>query len=736
MKMRLLTASVFILSGIAFASQINITPKPDLIERAGGFFKLTKKTKILYSDGCETQAKKLQSYLQPATGYDLQTKRRSKSSGNTIMLKIDTDLAHLGSEAYKLNVRRDRVEIASSTNAGLFYGIQTLRQLLPVEIFSDRIEKVEWKIPRVSIEDAPSYPWRGMMLDVSRYFFDADYVKRYMELMAIHKLNVLHLHLVDDPGWRVEIDKYPDLTRVGGFRGTGANRYGGFYTKDDIRDMVKYAAELNIEIVPEIELPAHCQSALAAYPWLGCSGKQFEVPTKGYISPEILCAGKESTYTFLEDVLTEVVELFPGKYIHIGGDEVKCQRWETCDNCNKKLTSLGLKKHNELQGYMTRRIEKFLMTKNRRLVGWDEILESDLAPNSTVMTWHRPPAAVAAAKAGNNVVMALTAHMYFDMPESKLPGEPPAASWRPAISLHKAYDWEPAPDVLNEQEKKFILGAHGCIWTDMFLHKPILQDMATMDENRSYKYVEYLSLPRMAALAEVTWTPRSKRNWNDFSARQTVQYKRYDKAGYHYRTPLPLVEKKTKPDGTFIVTMTSPVAGSEMHYTTDGTYPTVYSKTYTKPIIVTDLQKFSAITAVSRRHYSLAFKFPPDKAAQFAKYGVKIGQWESGKVSAGTYKPAQFDATGKIGQKGTYEITFRYTSGEQRLDIEKVEVIVNGKVVARDEHYGTTGGQHKDNVYRLNITDFETGANYTVTANIMGYTGNDSNGVVLIKRMK
>ena len=238
-------------------------------------------------------------------------------------------LAHLGQEGYRLSVEKDRIVIASSTNAGVFYGIQTLRQLLPVKIYADRVQDVEWRIPCVVIEDSPSYSWRGMMLDVSRYFFDSTYIKKYMETMAMHKLNKLHLHLVDDPGWRITIDKYPKLTEVGGFRGNGAKRYGGYFTKDEIRDIVACAAELHIEIIPEIELPAHCQSALASYPWLGCSDKKLETPTKCFISPEILCAGKESTYEFLENVLSEVVELFPGRFIHIGGDEVKCDRWKS-----------------------------------------------------------------------------------------------------------------------------------------------------------------------------------------------------------------------------------------------------------------------------------------------------------------------------------------------------------------------------------------------------------------------
>ena len=616
MRRQLLTALLMVLCGAAFADSIDVTPRPDIIEEGKGCFVLNERTKAFYDKACKSEAAKLTGYLAPAIGYEIKARPAVASGANEINLKIDSGLAHLGQEGYRLSIEEDRIVIASSTNAGVFYGIQTLRQLLPVEIYADRVQDVEWRIPCVVIEDSPSYSWRGMMLDVSRYFFDSTYINKYMETMAMHKLNKLHLHLVDDPGWRITIDKYPKLTEVGGFRGNGANRYGGYFTKDEIRDIVACAAELHIEIIPEIELPAHCQSALASYPWLGCSDKKLETPTKCFISPEILCAGKESTYEFLENVLSEVVELFPGRFIHIGGDEVKCDRWKSCENCNKKLKSLGLKEHGKLQVYMTQRIEKFLMSKNRRLLGWDEILNNGLAPNSTVMTWHRPETAVQAAKKGNNVVMALTSHNYFDTPESKLQGEPPAATWLPPISLRQAYDWEPAPAELNDSEKKFILGAHGCVWTDRFMHNPILQDLGAMDENRSFKYVEYLSLPRMAALAEVAWTKQSKRSWDDFSDRQAIQYNRYTAAGRHFRVPQPIAEKTANGDGTYTLTMSSPIRGAKVRYTTDGTYPTAYSKVYEKPVIISDLEKFGAITVVSRRHYSLAFKFVQPKKAK------------------------------------------------------------------------------------------------------------------------
>ena len=374
-----------------------------------------------------------------------------------------------------------------------------------------------------------------------------------------------------------------------------------------------YAKKLHIEIVPEIELPAHIQSALVAYPWLGCTGKALEVPTTQYISKEILCAGRESTYEFLEDVMAEVVELFPFKYIHIGGDEAKYDRWKACEHCQKKFKAEGMTELHELQGTMTRRIEKYLSSKDRCMIGWDEITSMGLSPDAAVMTWHRPETAVKAAQAGNKVVMALTGHAYFDTPESKLPGEPPAATWLPPIPLQKAYQWDPTPAALEGDARKNILGAHGCMWTDRFMHNPILQDMPALDEQRSYRYVEYLSLPRMAALAEVTWTPQSQRGWDDFEQRMKQQYNRYSRMGYHFRAPVPRVAQPIKTDRGYRITAECLVDNARICYTTDGTYPNPTSRVYTEPVLVKDPGTFQAITVVDSRHVSLAFSFPQEK---------------------------------------------------------------------------------------------------------------------------
>jgi len=595
------------------AQDLSIVPQPTKMDMQDGAFRLNQDTRIYCTPESRGEALLLKTYLAPATGFELKLSQGRRASRNSIQLALDPEFKTQTDEGYSLKVTTDRIVIRATGTAGLFYGIQTLRQLLPVDVYARHVTQQVWSVPCVHIEDQPSYPWRAMMLDVSRYFFDTDYVKRYLDIMATHKLNVLHLHLVDDPGWRVQINKYPKLTEVGGFRGKGVNRYGGYYTHDDIREFVDYATKLHINIVPEIELPAHIQSALAAYPWLGCTDKPLETPTECYISKELLCAGKESTYQFLEDVMTEVVELFPFKYVHIGGDEAKYDRWKACEHCNKKFKAEGMKEFRELQGYMTRRIERFLLAKGRSMIGWDEITHMGLSPNAAVMTWHRPETAVAAAKAGNNVVMALTGHAYFDTPESKLPGEPPAATWLPPISLKKAYDWEPAPATLEGEARKHILGAHGCMWTDRFMHNPILQDLPALNEARSYEYVEYLSLPRMAALAEVTWTPQKQRAWEGFEQRMTQQYNRYSQGGYNYRVPLPRVDAPVQTPKGYRITALSPVNNARICYTTDGTYPSAYDTVYEKPILVKDPADFRAITVVNQRHVSLAFAFPQDE---------------------------------------------------------------------------------------------------------------------------
>jgi len=727
----------------------SIVPKPQELRLiADKPFQLNAKTQIRHEgNGTKAIAELLALALRPATGFTLPISKSNSRGGNSILLTIQPNLKNLKSEGYILTVADGEITASAPTTRGLFNATRTILQLFPAQIHStEKATDVNWTATACSIKDTPAFPWRGMMLDVSRYFFTKDYVKRYLDMMALHKMNTLHWHLIDDAGWRIEIKKYPKLTEIGGFRGEGENRYGGFYTQEDIKEIVAYASARNITIVPEIELPAHTLPALVAYPHLGCFNKQFKVPSRHFISQDLYCAGKETTWTFLEDVFTEVCALFPGQYIHIGGDEAKYSRWDKCPDCQQRMKKEGLKNGHQLQGWMTTRVEKFLKTKGKRIIGWDEILHCGVSSNAGIMTWHKPSTAVDGAKRGNPVVMSLTGHAYFDVAESKLPGEPPTAGWIPPISLQKAYNWHPVPKQLTGAITKNILGASGCIWSDMFLHKAaILADKKGQGTSHSEAYIDYLSLPRMAALAEVTWTAQSKRDYTDFTNRMATFYNRYDQLGYQYRVPVPDINiQPTRPGGPLILSGKSAITNGTIRYSLDGTSPNTnspilpYSKEGIKGLKINNRASLAAFraatfTAGDQRH-SLLFQHI-DKSNKFAKYGTKIGEWKSGKVGDKKAKVVTFDATGHINANGTYIITFQYTGGEQRLDIDGIEVVRNDTVpVGKDMHHGFTGGSAKNNTYQINVQNYETGASFKIKAHIYGDEGDDSNGVVLIRK--
>lgn len=745
MMLRLLLASICLsLSCLPTwgAEPISIVPKPQFIKQvADKPFALNAQTNIqCHGKGAQQVAELLAAAIRPSTGLPLPVVKNTEKNHNRILLQVDPKLKNLGTEGYRLVASSAEIKINAPTSRGLFNATQTLIQLLPPQIHSqEKSAFANLNIPAVSIQDAPSFKWRGMMLDVSRYFFTKEYVKRYLDMMALHKLNVLHWHLIDDAGWRLEIKKYPKLTEIGGFRGEGDNRYGGYYTQEDIKEIVAYAAARNITIVPEIELPAHTLPALVAYPHLGCFDKQFKVPNRHFISQDLYCAGKESTYQFLEDVFTEVCELFPGTYIHIGGDEAKYSRWKKCPHCQKRIKDEKLKSEKELQGWMTTRIEKFLHKKGKRIIGWDEILDCGVSNKAGIMTWHKPRTASEGAKRGNPVVMSLVRHTYFDTPESKLPGEPPCATWTPPVSLSKAYNWHPVPKDLSSSAARNILGPNGCVWTDRFLHNAKqLADKPGQGTRASEAYVDYLSLPRMAALAEVGWTSQDKRNYDDFLGRMRSLYNRYDQLGYQYRIPVPDITIKNNPDGSVSLSGTPPVNNSVIRYSTDGSTPTKQSPVLNKELKLdnrTSLSRFRATTfpPTGDRH-SLLFQYI-DPSNKYAQHGTLIGKWKSGQVGNKKPKEVIFDATGHINSNGEYIITFLYTGGRERLDIDGIKVVRNDTTpVGQDMHHGYTGGSRKNNTYRIHVKNYETGASFKVKAYIYGDQGDDSNGVVLIRK--
>ena len=468
--------------------------------------------------------------LQRVTGFKVSISELAGSAQNSFRMVLNTNDDGLGAEGYNLNVNKNGVELSAHSAAGLFYGVQSLMQLLPENIYAKEKQNIKWTIPFVKISDQPRYAYRGMHLDVCRHFFPVEFIKKYIDILALHKLNVLHLHLTDDQGWRIEIKKYPKLTQISAFRdetlvGHARNkpekydgkRYGGFYTQEQIKEIVEYAQDRFITIIPEIEMPGHALAALAAYPQLSCTGGPFKVGQKWGVFEDVYCAGNEQVFTFLQDVLSEVVELFPGKYIHIGGDECPKTRWKECKKCQARIKQEGLKDEHELQSYFVQRMEKFLLSKGKRLIGWDEILEGGLAPEATVMSWRGIDGGIAAAKQGHDVIMTPTTFLYFDYYQGDPKTEPLAIGGH--LTLKKVYSYEPTPSELTKDEEKYILGAQANVWTEY---------IPTTEQ------VEYMALPRMCALAEVVWTPKEKKNWLDFQKRMMTHLKRLDALDVNY----------------------------------------------------------------------------------------------------------------------------------------------------------------------------------------------------------
>ena len=710
----------------AQAPEPMIVPKPVDLSIQAGAFALTEKTTVKTDEDSRPAALMLTTWLSNATGQPI-----TLAESGAISLKIDPSLSELGDEGYRLNITPEAIAILSAKYAGVVNAVQTLRQLLPVSAYATGPSSPgsSVSLPCLVIQDGPVYAWRGMMLDVARQFLDKKYVLRYIDMMATHKLNVLHLHLTDDCGWRVEIKKYPKLTEIGAFRGEGTAREGGFYTQDEIREIIAYAKIRNITIIPEIEVPAHALASIVAYPWLSCTGKQHVVPSHHFISDDLYCPSKETTWTFLEDLLTEICELFPSTYIHIGGDEAKYNKWKNCAGCQAKIKELGLKNEQALQGWMTCKLEEMLRKKNKLIIGWDEILRCGVSLTAGIMPWHDAKAARDAAKLGNPIVQAPTAQCYFDTPESKLLGEWPGADWIPPVSLWNAYNWDPMPDNLSPKQQKNVLGAQGCLWTDQFLHKPWIKAKYGPEN-----YCDYLTLPRAAALAEVTWTPKNSRNWEDFQRRMTQHYLRYSSAGWVYRLPLPNVNMLLQEDGSAKITASSPVLGGSVLYTVDGSIPTATSPKLESLVTVPVAKLFRAVSlAPDGKTLSLAYANDP-KPNPFASFGTSIGEWKSGEISKSVASPVDFNATGIINADGVYQVTFAYTSGSHGLSIQKIELYRNQDLLTSDLHLGFTGAQAKDNIYTLKVDGYQTGAAFKIRAYIYADGGDHSNGVVLLKK--
>lgn len=576
------------------AQQTNIIPKPVKVTEGNGVFNISENTQILYAVSNEDDRDFIQlatDLIKTVTGFELkQSLPVTENVKGNILIQINGPFdPEIGNEGYKLNIEKDRIFLNANTTAGLFYGMQTIWQLLTA--------KEGNSIPCMEITDYPRFSWRGMHLDVSRHFMPASFIYKYIDYIAMHKMNVFHWHLVDDQGWRIEIKQYPKLTEVGAWRTdredlpwgerNGApkkddNKYGGFYTRSEIKDIVEYARKRHVTIVPEIEMPAHTMSALAAYPQFSCFGKYQPVPS-GSVWPitHIYCAGNDSTFIFLENVLTEVMNLFPSTFIHIGGDEANKTDWKNCPKCQQRIKDEGLKDENELQSYFIKRIERFLNSKGRRLIGWDEILEGGLAPEATVMSWRGENGGIEAAKLNHDVVMTPGAYCYFNSYQGDPSLEPKAGGG--FITLKKVYEYEPVPAELNKTERQHVLGAQACVWSEYIPNG---------------EHVEYMIMPRMAALAEVLWSQKEARNWSDFSQRMDTQYRRYKKMGVNYANSAFQVYARPELDSetrSVKVSLSTNAWNPDIRYTTDGSEPNINSKKYNGPFKIESTQTIKAV---------------------------------------------------------------------------------------------------------------------------------------------
>ncbi|MEH6764322.1 MAG: family 20 glycosylhydrolase [Aequorivita antarctica] len=553
-----------------------LIPKPQSIQLKSGNFNFDETTTIYFEPEFEIAGNFLNEFFLNGAGFQLKNTLKDDAE---IVIKKDASQA---AEGYWLDISDSKISIKASDKSGAFYAVQTLRQLLPIALEQKQSkENTGFILPQVTISDFPKFVYRGMHLDCARHFFDKEFIKKYIANLALLKMNYFHWHLTDDQGWRIEIKKYPKLTSKGGFRDEtlighyndqpqkfDGKRYGGFYTQEDIKEVVAFAAKYNITVIPEIEMPGHAQAAISAYPELGCTGKQIPVATTWGVFEDIFCPN-EQTFTFLENVLSEVMPIFPGEYIHIGGDEAPKIQWKNCAHCQQLINDLNLQDEHGLQSYFIERIEKFVNSKGKKIIGWDEVLEGGLAPNATLMSWRGIQGGIDAAKQKHNVIMTPNSHAYFDYYQSDKSDEPLAIGG--FLPLKKVYSFNPIPKELNTEEAKYILGAQANLWTEYIPNE---------------QQVEYMIFPRILAMSEVTWSGPSENleeDYPNFVSRVEDFMLRLDALSINYANQLYEIEGKiSKSNSKVFYELTTSTKGKEIRYFINN----AESKVYSKPILI------------------------------------------------------------------------------------------------------------------------------------------------------
>lgn len=605
MKTKKITTNLILAIVLSFSmhlqaqESVHIIPQPVSLEIKQGSFSFDNST-FIKVDKKDAAAEKVvhffKEYVKRVTGFELNS---TKTSGKEIVFSIEK-IKEIGDEGYLLSVNPKVIHIKANTSKGLFYGVQSLLQTLPFSRTNDLVQ-----IPSMEIKDYPRFQWRGMMLDVSRHFASPELVKEFIDLLAAYKMNVFHWHLVDGAGWRLEIKKYPKLTQQAAWRvddwGKSWNwaeiefnadrrksTYGGYYTQEQAKEIVAYAKTRNITVVPEIEMPGHSEAAMAAYPELSCNSKNNFAQSGNFLASKVesnYCAGNDQAFTFLQDVLTEVMAIFPSKYIHIGGDEVDKTSWKHCTKCQARMKTEQLKDEKELQSYFIRRMEKFLVSNNRKMIGWDEILEGGLAPEATVMSWRGEAGGIEAAKMGHDVVMTPGSPYYFDHYQGDPETEPLAIGG--FNTLKKVYNYDPIPVELTTEEAKRVLGAQANLWTEYI---------------STAEHVKYMILPRMLALAEVLWSKKEQRDWKNFAERLQPHLVGFEQRGIRYSKGNFKVDiKPVVENNKLFIELDTDQIEAVIYYTTDGSAPSTNSIKYEKPFVVNSSMTVKAITVINNK---------------------------------------------------------------------------------------------------------------------------------------
>ncbi len=675
-------------------------------------FTINEKTTIFCTKETKREARKLQQMLNPATGYPLKLARKGES--NSIRLSIDKR-AELPAEGYLLHADSRGISITGADAAGLYWGMQTLRQLLPAQIYQDtKQNSIAWTVGQADIKDYPRFGWRGMMLDCSRQFFSAKVVKQYIDWLAVHKINIFHWHLTDDQGWRIEIKKYPLLTQKGAWRGpnevlqpafgSGNNRYGGYYTQKEIKEIVRYAAERHVNILPEIDIPGHSRAVTASYPEALCQTSDTSLSVQGE-KQNVWCAGREENFRMLDDIFGEVARLFPFAYIHIGGDEVNKNYWSSCPRDQQLMREKGMTSVDQIQNYFIRRIQAIITQKGKKMLGWNEILEGGKLDSETgVLAWTGVKAGIEAAQKGHPVVMLPGSYCYFDMAQAR--GER-GHWWAGIVNLERVYSFDPLNNQqLSAEENSRIFGVQAALWSE-YLDQPV-------------RYVEYQSYPRICAIAEVGWTPQAQRQWTDFNQRITsYHFERLANMGIKFRVP--------PASATFakgVVAVAEPYAGATILYTTDGSDPTSASPLYSRP--------FGCSTPELLRT-KVYFNDTLQSNTAAGAEPQPFASWDASTIGT-EWKTLEYSITDVLYGNDYWQLELRPTKGAKAIEVRNAAIIQNNETIASDTHLSTAGGRNGRPYYHFAIDKFSSQGSYKLRIEVHAKDSADSQGSFILRK--